>query len=540
MTMLSPLIDLEMSYARYLRARGRAHEANEIARRRVLERRGDDADAYVRLIGGSFPHLEDLCRQFAGKTAYSAARALGAALGELRWLPPLVPILEAQPFEAASGAIHSAIAAMMCKAEPRDADRIRDTLLPAARALRTDRSEQAWIWKAARFRRAALAEIAAAFAACKETEAARTIVDALRAELDGLGVVDRACAHAVIAPPLVLLGERVAADELIASAEAALDHAYDDDVDGYGDVWFDWVAQGRAEVTHFATWEHGKSWIAEAPVAHRYVNYSYFGNRGGPRGAEHEALENKVAFHVEASKTVTRFANGQLAAALDVIDRARETDADYVPELIKLICASADEIDKECLPRLAEALRAMPDDAIATCVMGLARLRHTELALQHVRRIPNERQRTEALVEIACALGAREATRAQAPAIAEEVVALEARHPEAAAVARRLLEDLAHPPPHVPEIIWEDSYEHDVEAHLMHLVLLFGNGLEGDTRFTANTHDAVLTARGLIMGTGSCRRVPDMPEHPLYKPGDECYRQGSYAYAFLCPTPVAR
>jgi hypothetical protein len=535
--MASPLIDLEMTYARYLRDRGRAHEANEIAKKLVLA--DVDAAAGVRLIGGSFPHLEELCRQLAGKPCYAAARALGKALGTLRWLPPLQPILEAQPFEAASGAIHGAIGAMMCKAEPGDAARIRETLLPAARAIRTHRTDLASIRKAERFRRGLLGEIAAALAACKEA-GARELVEEVTGELGGLGVIDRACAQAAFAPALVFLGERAAADELIASAQAALDHEYEDDVDGWGNLWFDCVAEGAAAVKHAATWQHGMCWSAEAPVAHRLVNQPYVGSRGGPRGAAREALANKIAFHVEASKTDTRFANGQLAAALDVIDAARTTDADHVPLLVAQLSLTAETIDQECLARIAGVLVGLPDDAIATPVVALARLRHTELALAHVRRIASEYRRAHALLEIACALGGRDSTRAQATAIADEVLSLAARHPAAAEIARRLLADLAAPPPRTAEIIWEDSYEHRVEEHLMHLVLLFGNGLEGDARFTANTHDAVLTARGLMMGTGSCRRVRDLPEHPLYQAGDECYRQGSHAYAFLCPTPIAR
>jgi hypothetical protein len=111
---------------------------------------------------------------------------------------------------------------------------------------------------------------------------------------------------------------------------------------------------------------------------------------------------------------------------------------------------------------------------------------------------------------------------------------------ELAAVARRLLADLANPPGQVPEIIYDGNSAYSVADQVMMLVYLFGNGLEEDSRFAGNTADAILTARGLIMGTGSCRRVADTPEHPLYQPGDECYRQGDHAYAFLGTTPDPR
>lgn len=72
----------------------------------------------------------------------------------------------------------------------------------------------------------------------------------------------------------------------------------------------------------------------------------------------------------------------------------------------------------------------------------------------------------------------------------------------------------------------------------MLLVLLFGNGLEGDIRITGNTADAVTAARGLATGTGSCQRIDAPPNSPLYRPGDECYVQHPSTHVFLDPQPT--
>ena len=81
----------------------------------------------------------------------------------------------------------------------------------------------------------------------------------------------------------------------------------------------------------------------------------------------------------------------------------------------------------------------------------------------------------------------------------------------------------------------------ELPDHLMHLVLMFGNGLEGDVRLSGNTADAVDAARGLILGTGNCRPI-DAPaaavDAPLHRAGDECYRQHEDARVFLDPVPT--
>lgn len=70
------------------------------------------------------------------------------------------------------------------------------------------------------------------------------------------------------------------------------------------------------------------------------------------------------------------------------------------------------------------------------------------------------------------------------------------------------------------------------------LLLMLGNGLDGDVRFVGNTPDAVEMARGLIIGTGACRPMEPPTDAPLYQPGDECYRQHAQGRAFLDPKPT--
>lgn len=78
-----------------------------------------------------------------------------------------------------------------------------------------------------------------------------------------------------------------------------------------------------------------------------------------------------------------------------------------------------------------------------------------------------------------------------------------------------------------------------VEQSLQLLVLLFGNGLEGDVRLEGETADAVEVLRGLVLKVGSCQPIDPPTDSPLYQPGDECFRQHATARVFLCPTPVS-
>ncbi|HUQ06897.1 MAG TPA: hypothetical protein VM261_30610 [Kofleriaceae bacterium] len=565
--------ELELAYIRYVKSSGRAAEANELAAQLVMTDRADSAAAAaaIELIDGSFPVLERLCREVAGTPRYVAARALGAALGKLRWLPPLRPILEAQPFEAANAAIHGAVVAMISRAEWRDADRILETLVPAARALNAGtasgagaeptratqmRDEQARVAKARRFRHGAMGEVAAALAACKATDSARELVDEILARAPERDADDRVCAFAAAAPALQLLGEAAQARDLIQRAYDLFESEWGENVDGYGDPFLDTAAHADAHTRHLATWEHGQLWTPEPPVANVFQNpYKGF----GVERRQQEKLNNEVVYLARYAGIGTRFATGKLAAALDVIDAARTTHPAHVPHLVRLLVETASTIDVESLARLGAWLAAVADDdvAVGRIAAALPRLTHadssawgdtryTDVALRLARRVPHPAARTTPLLAIACALGGRRKTRDQAAALAEEVLALVNDHSkggvlaEVTVAARRLLADLAVPRAETREIIYEGSTAYSLADHLMMLVYLFGNGLEEDTRFTANTADSILTARGLIMGTGSCRRVADMPEHPLYQPGDECYRQGDYAYAFLGTTPAPR
>ena len=77
------------------------------------------------------------------------------------------------------------------------------------------------------------------------------------------------------------------------------------------------------------------------------------------------------------------------------------------------------------------------------------------------------------------------------------------------------------------------------EQSLQLLVLLFGNGLEGDVRLEGETADAVEVLRGLTLKVGSCNPIDPPTDSPLYQPGDECFRQHKDARVFLCPVPVS-
>ncbi len=75
------------------------------------------------------------------------------------------------------------------------------------------------------------------------------------------------------------------------------------------------------------------------------------------------------------------------------------------------------------------------------------------------------------------------------------------------------------------------------EQSLQLLVLLFGNGLEGDVRLEGSSADAVLALRALVTKVGSCESIEPPVDSTLYQPGDECFRQHPEARVFLCPTP---
>lgn len=78
----------------------------------------------------------------------------------------------------------------------------------------------------------------------------------------------------------------------------------------------------------------------------------------------------------------------------------------------------------------------------------------------------------------------------------------------------------------------------DAEQSLQLLVLLFGNGLDGDVRLEGGTADAVEVLRALTLGVGSCAPIAAPTDSSLYVAGDECFRQHPTARVFLCPTPV--
>lgn len=72
------------------------------------------------------------------------------------------------------------------------------------------------------------------------------------------------------------------------------------------------------------------------------------------------------------------------------------------------------------------------------------------------------------------------------------------------------------------------------------LALMVGNGIDGDLRLEGNTSEAIALARGLLIGTGACRRseAPAAGVETLYRDGDECYHQHAEGRAFLNPIPT--
>jgi len=85
-----------------------------------------------------------------------------------------------------------------------------------------------------------------------------------------------------------------------------------------------------------------------------------------------------------------------------------------------------------------------------------------------------------------------------------------------------------------------EHLEGELEQMLHLLVLLFGNGLEGDVRLEGENTEAVEALRGLVRGVGACRPIDAPLDSPLARPGDECYRQHAEARVFLCPRPWSK
>jgi hypothetical protein len=80
-----------------------------------------------------------------------------------------------------------------------------------------------------------------------------------------------------------------------------------------------------------------------------------------------------------------------------------------------------------------------------------------------------------------------------------------------------------------------ESADLDARADLMGLYLMVANGLDGDIRIVGETPEAVAVMRGLLRGAGSCTAIEAPADAPLYRAGDECYRQHAEARAFLDP-----
>lgn len=82
-----------------------------------------------------------------------------------------------------------------------------------------------------------------------------------------------------------------------------------------------------------------------------------------------------------------------------------------------------------------------------------------------------------------------------------------------------------------------EQLELELEKQIFFVVVLFGNGLEGDLRLEGSSAECIEALRGLVVGTGNCTAIETPIDSDLVKPGDECYRQHPSARVFLCPTP---
>jgi hypothetical protein len=82
-----------------------------------------------------------------------------------------------------------------------------------------------------------------------------------------------------------------------------------------------------------------------------------------------------------------------------------------------------------------------------------------------------------------------------------------------------------------------EQLELELERSLLLLLVLFGNGLDGDVRFEGSSPECIDALRGLVVGTGNCVPIAAPADSALWQPGDECYRQQDAARVFLCTTP---
>jgi hypothetical protein len=91
--------------------------------------------------------------------------------------------------------------------------------------------------------------------------------------------------------------------------------------------------------------------------------------------------------------------------------------------------------------------------------------------------------------------------------------------------------------------VWELERMNPMLAYLH-----FANGLDWQTRVEGDTQEALVAARGLATGAGSCTRLDPVSLAPevwlgrcLYREGDECYAQGALGagpFLFIDPTPL--
>lgn len=91
-----------------------------------------------------------------------------------------------------------------------------------------------------------------------------------------------------------------------------------------------------------------------------------------------------------------------------------------------------------------------------------------------------------------------------------------------------------------PQQIQPEMLPLDNERILFALVVMLGNGEYDDLCIESDSVEALESARGLLLGTGSAERVQAHPlanTSPLYRPGYEIYVQADRSVFFLNPEP---
>ncbi len=391
----------DLRFARYLRDRGQVVLAKDL----VLESLVSSSDVgwlEVAIVGDDVENLSALCAAIVGGPFYGIARSLGEALGRLRQLPRLGPILDGENIDVAAQAIVGALNAIAFRREPDDASAVEEILLPPLRRFKAD---------------ALIATVAAALAALGNTTGATRLVAELSQKFESLDSQDRASLQAALAPALVLLGEFERATAFLDDAERRFVSVFgDDDVDGYGVPSFDALAFDRARATHLKTWTRG-SWEPIRPVSSRFSSQLFRFGRGR---SLYEARKNAIEHHVEAS-VLGKADAACIEAAMTVIEDSRDDEERNLGSLVRLLERWSRPLPDQVLHRLRTVLAASTPDEAADGAWTLAWLGHVMDATEVCGRVKNEYLRRQITTQMALSLATREDSREEAIRLAKEV-----------------------------------------------------------------------------------------------------------------------